>query len=130
MKYLPMIAATGFALVTMTFSGCDTPAGQGAGIGAATGAVFGALATGDIRGAAAGAAVGAVTGAAVGQIAQDERCAEYEGVYGAHYRYGHPSSHYGYVRSPYPPNALVDVRGIPRGARVIDPVSDRIFLNP
>ena len=129
MKYLPFIVTTGFVLVAMTFSGCETP-GEGLGIGAATGGVLGALATGSVRGAAAGAVIGGVTGAVAGKMAQDERRGEYEAAYGAHYRYGRPTGRYGFVRSPYAPYALVDVRGIPHGARVIDPASDRIFIRP
>ena len=140
MKHLPVLTVSGLTLVAMTFSSCETP-GRGAGVGAATGAVIGAIAGGNLRSAAIGAAAGAATGAVIGKIAQDERRAAYGGyyedrAYGAgyphrwHYRFGRRTDHYGLVRSPYAPYALVDVRGLPHGARVIDPVSDRIFINP
>jgi len=133
MKSLPVVAVTGIALVAMSFSGCETP-GQGAGVGAVTGAIIGGIAGNNIRGAAIGAGAGALAGAVMGKIAQDERRAGYvEGqtvVYSEHYRMATPSSYYGYVVSPYRPHALVDVRGIRPGARIVDPVSERIFINP
>ena len=36
----------------------------------------------------------------------------------------------GFVTSPYRPYNRIDVRGIPRGAQVVDPSCDRIFVNP
>ena len=66
MKTLPILTATGFALVTIAFSGCETPT-QGAGTGAAAGAIIGGIAGGNIRSAAIGAGAGALTGAAIGQ---------------------------------------------------------------
>lgn len=116
----------------MSFSGCETP-GQGAGTGAITGAIIGGIAGNNIRGAAIGAGAGALAGAVIGKIAQDERRAGYvEGAYVERpvYKYAQPSSYYGYVVSPYRPHALVDVRGIRPGARVVDPSSGRIFINP
>lgn len=113
----------------MSFSGCETPR-QGAGTGAVTGAIIGGIAGNNIRGAAIGAGAGALAGAVIGKIAQDERRAGYvEGAY-VQYPYARPSSYYGYVVSPYRPHALVDVRGIRPGARVVDPASGRIFINP
>jgi len=138
MKHFPLSILSGLTLVAMTFSGCETP-GQGAANGAMAGAVIGAIAGGNIRSAAIGAAAGAATGAVAGKIAQDERRADYAGyeddrAYGAGYRRAYRVGEFtdrpGFVTSPYRPHALVDVRGIPRGARVIDPVSNRIFINP
>ena len=40
-----------------------------------------------------------------------------------------PSGRYGFVCSPYT-GELVDVRGIPRGAKVGDPGTGRAFINP
>ncbi len=121
------------ALVTVSFSGCETP-GQGAGTGALTGGILGGIAGGNVRSAAIGAGAGALAGAVLGQIAQDERRAGYiEGravAYPEPYRVATPSRYYGYVISPYRPHSLVDVRGIRPGARVVDPVSGRIFINP
>ena len=130
MKTLPITAISGIALVTMSFSGCETPQ-QGAGTGAVAGAIIGGIAGGNVRSAAIGAGAGAITGAVLGQAAQDERRAGYvEGRAGYSYRVATPSRYYGYVVSPYRPYALVDVRGLPPGARVIDPASDRVFINP
>jgi hypothetical protein len=45
------------------------------------------------------------------------------------YPYAKRTRHPGFVRSPYEPYVLVNVRGIPRHAKVIDPSCGRIFLN-
>lgn len=117
-------------MCTLALSSCETPTGQGAGFGAATGAIIGGAATGSVRGAAIGAGIGAGTGALIGaSIEADER-----GYYG-----GHPSSYYpygrrigrpGFLRSPYPPHSIVDVRGVPHGALVRDPATGNIFRKP
>ena len=135
MKTLPIAVIAGTALITMSFSGCETPVGQGAGIGAATGAIIGGIAKNNVRGAAVGAGAGALAGAVLGSIVQDQRAKGYaEGRADAYavesYRVATPSRYYGYVVSPYRPYALVDIRGIRPGARVMDPVSERIFINP
>jgi hypothetical protein len=44
--------------------------------------------------------------------------------------YGRRSGRFGFVYSPYGGGTLVDVRGFPRGARVVDPYCGRVFLNP
>ncbi len=36
----------------------------------------------------------------------------------------------GFVESPYYPYNIIDVRGIPRGATVLDPSTNNIFINP
>jgi len=119
----------------MSFSGCETPQ-QGAGTGAIAGAILGGITGGNVRSAALGAGAGAVTGAVVGSIAQEERRRGYvegqAGYYaeGPRYRVATPSRYWGYVISPYRPYALVDVRGIHPGARVLDPTSDRVFIVP
>lgn len=46
------------------------------------------------------------------------------------YPYGIPTSNPDIVISPFALNNLVDVSGIPPGARVRDPVSEEIFLRP
>lgn len=46
------------------------------------------------------------------------------------YPYAQPTSNPNIVISPFAPNALIDVNGIPPGARVRDPVSEQIFLRP
>ena len=43
--------------------------------------------------------------------------------------YGRSCGRYGYVYSPFT-GELVNVRGIPRGAEVVDPSSGRVFINP
>jgi hypothetical protein len=131
-KTLPIAVLCGASLLTLSFSGCETP-GQGAGTGAITGAIIGGIAGNNVRGAAIGAGAGALAGAVLGKIAQDERRAGYvEGYYAERpvYRVATPSRYCGYVISPYRPHALVDVRGIRPGARVVDPASDRVFINP
>ena len=138
MSKIPTLAMSGLALVSMSFTGCETP-GQGAKYGAIAGAAVGAVAGGDIRSAAIGAGAGAATGALVGKARQEERRRHYPGyeedrAYGAGYAVEYPvarrASQPGYVISPYKPYAVVDVRGIRHGARVVDPVSNRVFINP
>jgi osmotically inducible lipoprotein OsmB len=133
---LPLVSAT--LLVAMTFSSCETP-GQSAVAGAATGAAIGGLLHGRGSDALAGAAIGAGAGYLLGKVAQEDRRARYYDGYDArvvevhhHGRYplGEMTNRYGFVRSPYRPFSLIDVRGIPRGAKVVDPSTDRIFINP
>ena len=130
---LPIAVLSGLAVVSMTFSGCETP-GQGAVNGAAAGAIIGGISGGTLRSTAIGAGAGAVAGAVVGKMVADDRRAQYEGgpvAYGGpSYRVASPSSYPGYVISPYRPHALVDVRGIRHGARVVDPTSGYVFINP
>jgi len=129
MKYFPLVVISGISLAAMTFSGCQTP-GESAGAGALTGAAIGGLAGGP-RGFVAGALAGAVTGAVVGKIAAEQRGDYYYGDRPYHhYRYAHLTQYPGYVRSPYYPNALVDVRGFRSGDRIMDPQSRRIFILP
>jgi hypothetical protein len=44
--------------------------------------------------------------------------------------YATPTSDPEIVISPYEPNATISVVGIPHGAKVQDPVSNQLFLNP
>lgn len=134
----PRCSVIALTLVAMTFSSCDTPS-QGAKTGAIAGAVVGAIAGGDIRSAAIGAGAGAGAGALVGAARREERRREYPGYYedraqGSGYAVEYPVARKtrtrGYVVSPYRPYATVDVRGISRGAKVVDPASNRIFINP
>jgi hypothetical protein len=127
-RFVPIVS--GAALLALTLNSCDTPTGEGAGYGAAAGAIIGAAATGRPRDAAIGAAAGAATGALIGAAieAEDARRA------GPPPRGGYPfaarTGTYGFVRSPYPPHRIVDVRGIPHGELVRDPSSGGIFRNP
>ena len=129
MKTLPIAVLCG---ATLVFTGCDTTTGQGAGQGAAAGAIIGGIAGGNVRSAAIGAGAGALAGAVIGRMVEDER--NQTAAVGRHPDLGipvaTPSQHRGFVISPFRPNALVDVRGIPRGARVMDPTSRQIFINP
>ena len=142
------------SLTAVLFTGCETP-GQSAMAGAATGAVMGGLLKGDTRNVARGAAIGAAGGYVLGKYGEAERQRGYiQGQNGyavapqrevyyappppprAHHHYpreapvyGRFSGTYGYVYSPFS-GQLVDVRGIPRGAQVVDPSTGRIFYNP
>ena len=44
--------------------------------------------------------------------------------------YATPTSDPDIVISPYEPHAIISVAGIPQGAKVQDPVSNLVFLNP
>jgi len=71
MKMVRIMTATGFAVATFAFSGCETPT-RGAATGAATGAIIGGIAGNNIRSAAIGAGAGALTGAAIGQMNKEQ----------------------------------------------------------
>ena len=71
MKMLHIITATGFAIATLSFSGCETPT-RGAATGAATGAIIGGIVGGNVRSAAIGAVAGALTEAAVGEMNKEQ----------------------------------------------------------
>ncbi len=129
MKKLNLAVVAVAALSAIALSSCETPTGQGAGIGAATGAIIGGAASGNVRGAAVGAALGAGTGALIGAAIEADQRGYYEGHPGSYYPMGQRVGN-GLVRSPYPPHAVVDVRGIPHGALVRDPSSGRPFRKP
>ena len=118
------------------FTSCETAAGTGALIGAGTGALI-ANNSGphgyyrDNSGRTiAGAAIGAGAGALIGAVIDANRAREYGPEPSGGYPFAQRSGNPGLVVSPYPPNSLVDVRGIPRGALVRDPSSGRIFRRP
>jgi len=71
MKKIHIVSATGFAILSICFSVCETPT-RGAGTGAAAGAIIGGIAGGNVRSAAIGAGAGAITGAAVGQMNKEQ----------------------------------------------------------
>ena len=130
-----IFAATLLASVVLT--GCETT-GQNTLLGAGTGAAI-AAATG--HSPLRGAAIGAASGFVVGKVLKHERERAYEeGYYDREYGYeghtrggyplGHRSSRRGIVHSPYPPYNDIDVRGIPSGAKVLDPSCNRVFINP
>ena len=124
---LPLVA--GSLLVALTFSSCETP-GRTALLGAGAGAIIGNQShTGPLRGAAIGAGVGYLVGRLVDRGRRDRYYDEDRyGRYG--YPLGRPTNRRGFVTSPYAPYNLIDVRGIPYGAKVVDPSNGRIFINP
>lgn len=150
-RFIPTLI---LSVTSVCFTGCETP-GQSALAGAATGAVMGGMLKGDTRNVARGAAIGAAGGYVIGKYGESERrrgqleagggnsAPPPREVYYApppppprpqyYYRssilYGRFSGTYGYVYSPYS-GRLVDVRGIPRGAKVVDPSTGRVFYNP
>ena len=138
-NFIPAISLA--LLGAFTFTGCETT-GQSALAGAATGAAIGGLLHGRGSDALAGAAIGAAGGALLGHAARQERQRGYDegyddsrGYRGESYREnrypaGRRTGRYGLVRSPYSPGNLIDVSGFPRGAKVVDPSCDRIFINP
>lgn len=145
-KLIPTVSL--LLLAAFAFSGCETT-GQNVLLGAATGAAVGGALHGRGDQALAGAAIGAAGGYLLGKAVQHDRRRVYsEGYYegrGDRYerrddRYDdreesrHPVGRFtgrsGFVTSPYHPYNRIDVRGIPRGAQVVDPSCDRIFINP
>lgn len=134
-KFVPLVSLSLCTL--LTFSGCET-SGQSALAGAATGAAVGGLLHGRGRDAFHGAAIGAGAGYLLGKLVQRQREDSYErGYYDAggyrgssRYPVGDRTGQRGFVRSPYRPYHIIDVRGIPPGAQVIDPSCERIFINP
>lgn len=126
--HVPIIAL--LALPMLALTSCESP-GQGAATGAMVGGAVGGISQGTLRGAATGAAIGAGTGALIGLLVQEDRRyipSQYDeyGEIPKATRTGTP----GLVESPYRPYNLIDVRGIPRGARVLDPSTDGVFINP
>jgi hypothetical protein len=129
--FIPATAAA--VLLATGLSSCETPAGQGAAFGglsgAATGALIGAAATGTGRGAGIGAGAGALAGALIG-AAVAENQAQYYHPPPSGYPVARLTGTPGYVYSPYPPHNVIDVRGVPPGARVRDPSTGGIFIKP
>ena len=134
-RFIPAVSAS--LLIALTFSGCET-SGQSALAGAAAGAAIGGLLHGRGDQAFHGAAIGAGAGYLLGKVAQSQRRDAYErgyyegGGYRGQTRYpmGRFTDQRGFVRSPYRPYHVIDVRDIPPGAQVIDPSCERIFINP
>lgn len=153
LKLLPL--SVGVVSAALLLSGCETPF-DSAVAGAATGAVLGGALKGTGRDMARGAAIGAAGGYVLGKYGEAERARGYsqaQSVYAppvqrpayfappqtVYYNEYHPrggrvpwgqfSGTPGYVYSPFG-HWLVDVRGIPRGAEVVDPHTGRRFFNP
>ena len=125
-----VLILSGVALLALTLNSCDTPTGAGAGYGAAAGAIIGAAATGRPHDAAIGAAAGAATGALIGAAIEAEDARRTAPPPRGGYPFAGRTGTYGFVRSPYRPYRIVDVRGIPPGELVRDPTSGGIFRNP
>lgn len=146
-----ILIGTALTVTAMFFTACETPE-QSALAGAGTGAVAGLLLGGGKgKNAAIGGLIGGASGYAVGKYGEAERLkAEQRAgaysqqappvyqsqpppsaqIYQPSYPYGRPSGTRGYVYSPYSRGQLVDVRGIPHGAQVVDPITGQVFLNP
>ena len=134
MKMKSLAAVAVAALGAMALNSCETATGTGALVGAGAGALIaggghhghGHHSRGDtIAGAAIGAGVGALVGAAI----DADRAREYGPEPSGGYPYARRAGR-GFVYSPYPPNRLVDVRGVPRGSLVRDPSTGGIFRKP
>lgn len=122
-----LVLPTALSLATaLTFTACETP-GRTALAGAAAGAAVGGLVHGRGRDALTGAAIGAGAGYLIGKVAEHRRGGRYDEE---RYPVGRLTDRRGIVESPYRPYNLVDVRGIPRGERVVDPSVNRVFINP
>ena len=134
--------AVALAMGTSTlFTGCESAAGTGALVGAGIGAAIGHNTNngGGTR-TAVGAGLGALAGALAGQAYEEHKREKYgdrryeDRTYSREgrerYPYGELTRYEGYVRSPYRPYNIIDVRDIPSGALVLDPSVDRPFRNP
>ncbi len=131
MKMKSLAAVASIALGALALNSCETATGTGALVGAGAGAIIGNDAGYGSRGdTVAGAAIGAGVGALIGAAIDADQRGYYEGREADYYPYGSRTGRKGILRSPYPPNALVDVRGIPRGALVRDPATGRPFRRP
>jgi hypothetical protein len=130
MKKINSVVAAAAAAGALALGSCETPTGQGAATGAVIGALVGGAGHHGADAALAGAAIGAATGALIGAAIEADERGYYEGHEADYYPYGRRTDTPGILRSPYPPNVLVDVRGIPRGALVRDPESGRPFRRP
>jgi hypothetical protein len=128
-KILLSISVLALGGTAMTLTSCDTATGQGAGWGAATGAVLGAAATGRWEGAATGAAIGAGTGALIGAAVDEAHANRYGPVPRGGYPYGRRMGN-GFYQSPYPPNQVYDLRGVPHGGLVDDRAGGGYFRKP
>jgi hypothetical protein len=125
---LPIIAMALF--IAVAFTSCETATGQGAGWGAAAGAVLGAAATGDAEGAAIGALVGANTGAMIGASIDEAEAVRYGPHPSGGFPFARPTERPGFYVSPYPPHRVYNLRHVPHGGLVDDPVGRGYFRKP
>ncbi|MGV3533846.1 MAG: hypothetical protein ACO1QR_15870 [Chthoniobacteraceae bacterium] len=117
---------------SLSVGACDTPR-RGDEVSTAAGTTVGNL-TGNRRDGITGEPIGTRPNYLIGVLA-DNRGTYADGAYRASYpvsRYplASPTDRPGIVRSPFPPNNLIDVRRIPSGARVVDPSVNRVFTRP
>ncbi len=131
-NFLAVAALTLVSACALT--SCETATGTGALIGAASGAAIGSN-TGNYYGnnagrTVAGAAIGAGVGALIGAAIDADERGNYNGHPTSYYPYGRRTGRPGLLESPYPPHAIVDVSGIPRGALVRDPATGNPFRKP
>lgn len=130
---LSAAAAVSLAACTTAGPGQITGTGLGAAGGAAAGAIIGNNVRGvsATEGAIAGALIGGLAGNVVGRQ-QDEinELRRNQSYQQGGYPVGRFSGTRGYVYSPYPPYNMIDVRGIPSGAVVLDPSTNQRFINP
>ena len=130
MKMKPLAVILLAAVTAVTFNSCETATGTGALVGAGAGAL---LAGGGHHGGGhgntlAGAAIGAGAGALIGAAIDAENANAY-GPHREEYPYGQRMGD-GMVRSPYPPHQIYNLRGMPRGSLVDDPVGRGYFRKP
>ncbi len=134
MKRLAVVAVA--AVGALTLNSCETATGTGALVGAGTGALIGSsvgghhgyYGHGDAGGALAGAAIGAGAGALIGAAIDADQATRY-GPRRSEYPFGRRVGG-GFVQSPYPPNQVYDLRGVPRGGLVEDRVGRGYFRKP
>jgi type IV secretory pathway VirB2 component (pilin) len=125
---LPIIAMALF--IAVAFTSCETATGQGAGWGAATGAVLGAVAGGHVEDAAVGAIIGANTGALIGASIDEAQAVRYGPHPGGGFPFARATERPGFFVSPYPPHRVYDLRHVPHGGLVDDPVGRGYFRKP
>jgi len=114
-------------------SSCTPAQQQAAQYGALGGAALGALNGDDISGIARKAGIGAAIGAVV-VAAQDGSLGQFGSQSPAaattQYPYGTATGSAGYIKSPYSPYNVIDVRGVASGSQVREPGSNNVFLVP
>jgi len=127
---LPILAVALF--VAVAFTSCDTATGQGAGWGAATGAVLGGLTShhNSAEGAALGAVIGATTGAMIGASIDEAHAVRYGPHPRGGFPFAQPTERPGFYVSPYPPHQVYNLRHVPPGGLVDDPVGGGYFRKP
>lgn len=128
------------AVALLGLSSCSQYQQQGAAVGALAGGAIGALAGDGGGDAVKGAAIGAAVGAGAAAVKeQHDQSTSRQSAYQNQTAPTIPSSNYpvavktetvGYVKSPYSPYNVVDVRGIPAGKLAKEPGTEKIFRIP